>query len=63
MTEGSAPALRSGMIGPAVVHDLPDLSAFAVYLAGPAAMVAATVPLLRAHGAQKEYIFGDGITL
>ncbi len=63
VTEGSAPALRSGMIGPAVVHDLPDLSAFAVYLAGPAAMVAATVPLLRAHGAQKEYIFGDGITL
>lgn len=63
VTEQTTPHLRSGMIGPAVIHDLPDLSDFAIYLAGPAAMVAATVPLLTAHGAQKEYIFGDGITL
>lgn len=63
LTESAAAPLRAGMIGPAVIHDLPDLSDFAVYLAGPAAMVAATLPLLAAHGAQKEYVFGDGITI
>ncbi len=63
VVENHAPDLRHGYIGPAVIHDLPDLSRFAIYLAGPAAMVAATLPLLRAHGAQKEYIFGDGITV
>ena len=63
ITENSAADLRTGMIGPAVIHDLPDLSTYAIYLAGPAAMVAATLPLLAAHGAQKEYIFGDGITV
>lgn len=49
--------------GPAILDTLPDLSAMTVYMAGPAAMVAATVPLLVEHGAQKAYIFGDGITL
>lgn len=63
ITENDAPTLRHGTIGPVLIHDLPDLSRFAVYLAGPAAMVAALVPLLIAQGAQKEYIFGDGITL
>lgn len=63
ISEDAHDQLRAGMIGPAVIADLPDLSAFALYLAGPAAMVAATLPLLTAHGAQKEYIFGDGITV
>ena len=63
LTADDTPGLRQGMVGPAVIADLPDLSDFAIYLAGPAAMVAATLPLLVSHGAQKEYIFGDGITL
>lgn len=63
ISEHAAPAMRAGLIGPTVIHDLPDLSSFAIYLAGPAAMIAATLPLLAAHGAQKEYVFGDGITL
>lgn len=49
--------------GPAIAAELPDLSRFAVYLAGPAAMVAATVPQLAALGADQAYVFGDGITL
>lgn len=63
ISEAAQDGLRNGMIGPAVIADLPDLSPYAIYLAGPAAMVAATLPLLTAHGAQKEYIFGDGITV
>lgn len=49
--------------GPALAAILPDLAGFAVYMAGPAAMVAATLPQLEALAAEKAYIFGDGITL
>jgi len=50
---------RTGYIGPAVTSDLPQLSGYNIYLAGPAAMVNATLPLLLAQGAEKDFIFSD----
>ncbi|MEZ0225511.1 MAG: FAD-binding oxidoreductase [Alphaproteobacteria bacterium] len=51
--------LRAGFIGPAVAQDFPTLAGFNIYMAGPAAMVEATLPLLLQHGAEKDYIFSD----
>lgn len=61
--EEDAPGRRRGHIGPAIAEDLPDLSGRSIYLAGPAAMLAATLPQLVSLGAEKAYIFGDGITV
>lgn len=61
--EEDAPGHRRGHIGPAIAEDLPDLSGRSIYLAGPAAMLAATLPQLTALRAEKAYIFGDGITV
>lgn len=57
------PPWRQGHVGPAITTDIPDLSGYALYLSGPGAMLTATLPLLLRHGAQKAYIFGDGIEL
>jgi ferredoxin-NAD(P)+ reductase (naphthalene dioxygenase ferredoxin-specific) len=56
--DGKAP-LRTGFVGPAVIQDFPTLAGFNVYMAGPAAMVEATLPLLLKHGAEKDFIFSD----
>jgi NAD(P)H-flavin reductase len=53
------PSLRTGFIGPAVTNDFPTLAGFNIYMAGPAAMVEATLPLLLQHGAEKDHIFSD----
>ena len=50
---------RTGFIGPAVAADFSTLAGFTLYMAGPAAMVAATLPQLLAHGAEKSFIFSD----
>ncbi|MEZ0261278.1 MAG: FAD-binding oxidoreductase [Alphaproteobacteria bacterium] len=50
---------RKGFIGPAVAEDFPDLSRHIIYMAGPAAMVQATLPILLEQGAQKDFIFSD----
>jgi len=50
---------RRGFIGPAVGEDFPDLSRHIIYMAGPAAMVHATLPALLEHGADKDFIFSD----
>lgn len=57
--DGSKAPLRTGFIGPAVTQDFPTLAGFNVYMAGPAAMVEATLPLLLQHGAEKDFIFSD----
>ena len=57
-TEAKTP-LRTGFVGPAAVQDFPTLAGFNIYMAGPAAMVDATLPLLLKHGAEKEFIFSD----
>ncbi len=59
MVAGETDIRRKGFIGPAAVEDFPDLSRHIIYMAGPAAMVQATLPLLLEHGAQKDFIFSD----
>lgn len=52
-------ALRTGFVGPAATQDFATFAGFNIYMAGPAAMVEATLPLLARHGAEKDYIFSD----
>ncbi len=59
IAHGEAAGRRSGYIGAAVTADMPDLTGFNIYMAGPAAMVEATLPLLLAQGAEKDFIFSD----
>lgn len=60
LAQGSGKSsLRMGFIGPAVANDFPTLAGFNIYMAGPAAMVEATLPLLLQHGAEKDFIFSD----
>lgn len=51
--------LRAGHAGPAVTADFASLRGFDVYMAGPAGMIEATLPLLLAAGAEKDFIFSD----
>lgn len=51
--------LRTGFVGPAAAQDFPTLAGFNIYMAGPAAMVHATLPLLSERGAEKDFIFSD----
>ncbi len=53
------PALRTGFVGPAATQDFATLAGFNIYMAGPGAMVEATLPLLVKHGADKESVFSD----
>lgn len=57
-SEGSAD-LRRGFVSEALAEDFPHLGDFDIYLAGPAPMVAATLPALLDLGAEKERIFSD----
>ena len=52
-------SLRSGFVGPAAAQDFTTFAGFNIYMAGPAAMVQATLPLLMSHGAEKDFIFSD----
>jgi CDP-4-dehydro-6-deoxyglucose reductase/ferredoxin-NAD(P)+ reductase (naphthalene dioxygenase ferredoxin-specific) len=51
--------IRTGFTGPSVAKDFPTLAGFNIYMAGPAAMVEATLPLLLKHGAEKDFIYSD----
>jgi len=50
---------RTGLVTEAVVADLPDLSGFDLYMAGPPAMVAAGRALFQAHGLPPAHLFYD----
>jgi len=50
---------RAGWVHEAVLHDHPDLAPFAVYAAGPPAMVAAIRAAFPAHGVHPERLFLD----
>ena len=50
---------RTGFIGAAVAEDFETLSGTHIYMAGPAPMIDATLPLLLHKGAEEEYIFSD----
>jgi CDP-4-dehydro-6-deoxyglucose reductase, E3 len=63
LAQGSGKALRTGFIGPAVTNDFPTLAGFNIYMAGPVAMVEATLPALLQHGAEKDHIFSDAFGL
>jgi len=56
------PQDEKGYIGDAVKADLPDLSAFSVYLAGPRPMIDATTSALLANGARTDHIFSDAFS-
>jgi CDP-4-dehydro-6-deoxyglucose reductase/ferredoxin-NAD(P)+ reductase (naphthalene dioxygenase ferredoxin-specific) len=59
LAQGPSHTLRTGFVGPTAAHDFPTFAGFNVYMAGPAAMVEATLPLLLKHGAEKDFIFSD----
>lgn len=54
-----APRLRSGFVSAALAEDFPHLADVDIYLAGPTAMVAATLPALLDLGADQTRIFSD----
>ncbi|MDE1151883.1 MAG: FAD-binding oxidoreductase [Micavibrio sp.] len=58
-THAEGAGRRSGYIGPAVMADFASLAGHNIYLAGPAPMVNATLPLLLERGAEKDFIFSD----
>ncbi len=51
---------RTGLIGHALAEDFETLAGFTIYMAGPQAMVDATLPLLLHKNAEEDYIFSDG---
>jgi NAD(P)H-flavin reductase len=51
---------RTGLTGAAVAEDFETLSGIGIYMAGPLAMVDATLPALLSKGAEEEHIFSDG---
>lgn len=52
-------AVSGAPVGDAVIRDMPDLSGYRIFVAGPPAMVAAVVPQLIARGAREEAISYD----
>ncbi|MBI1216080.1 MAG: hypothetical protein GC185_09720 [Alphaproteobacteria bacterium] len=56
---GGRSPLRTGTVGDALAVDFPNLTGCAVYMAGPAAMVDATLPRLLEKGAEREFIYSD----
>ncbi len=61
--ETDATEHRTGLIGHAVAEDFETLAGFSIYMAGPAAMIDATLPLLLHKNAEEDYIFSDGFGL
>lgn len=58
--QGTAgPGHREGFIGPAIEQDFPTLAGFSIYIAGPRAMVEATLPVLTAKHADPDWLFSD----
>ncbi len=57
--EPGAAERRRGQVGDAVLADIADLAGFKAYLAGPPAMVDATVEALAAHGLPRADIHAD----
>jgi len=56
---GAATSLRSGFVSAALAEDFAHLADVDIYLAGPTAMVAATLPALLDLGADQTRIFSD----
>jgi NAD(P)H-flavin reductase len=50
---------RTGYIAPALAEDFRTLAGHNIYIAGPAAMLNATLPALDALGAEKDGLFSD----
>lgn len=61
--EKDRPHCRTGLAGSAAAEDFETLAGMSVYMAGPPAMIEATLPLLLQKGAEEDYIFSDGFTL
>lgn len=53
--------IRGGFINDALTADFPALDGFSIYVAGPHMMLQSLVPQLIAMGADKDFIFGDGL--
>jgi len=50
---------RTGYLAPALQADFKTLAGFNIYIAGPRAMIEATLPALNALGAEKDCLFSD----
>jgi ferredoxin-NAD(P)+ reductase (naphthalene dioxygenase ferredoxin-specific) len=61
--EKEALQYRTGLAGAAAAEDFGNLSGLSIYMAGPTAMIEATLPLLLQKGAEEDYIFSDGFRL
>jgi NAD(P)H-flavin reductase len=61
--EKNDPHYRTGLLAAAVAEDFETLAGMSIYMAGPAAMIDSTVPLLLHKGAEESYIFSDGFKL
>jgi CDP-4-dehydro-6-deoxyglucose reductase/ferredoxin-NAD(P)+ reductase (naphthalene dioxygenase ferredoxin-specific) len=60
LTSGTpAPGLRPGFAGEAAAEDLGTFRNRSIYVAGPRAMIDATLPLLAGKGAETGYVFHD----
>lgn len=59
VSDTPCPGIRNGFAGTAVTEDYDDLSASSIYMAGPRAMIDATMPLLAAKKADLDYVFQD----
>lgn len=55
----AATRFRTGFVSAAMAEDFETLAGLDVYMAGPPPMVAATLPALLHHGADKDSIFSD----
>jgi CDP-4-dehydro-6-deoxyglucose reductase, E3 len=60
LSRASAPNCRSGYVQDAILADFDDLSEHAVYLCGSPMMIADTLPMLLARGAERERIYTEG---
>jgi NAD(P)H-flavin reductase len=58
--ERNDPHYRTGLPSAAVAEDFETLAGVSIYMAGPAAMIDVTLPLLLHKGAEEDYIFSDG---
>ena len=61
--EKDHPGYRIGLAGAAAAEDFDTLAGLSIYMAGPRAMIDATLPLLLQKSAEEDYIFSDGFTL
>ena len=57
------PRYRRGLVTAALAENFGNLGGMDIYLAGPSAMVEATLPFLMQLGAEEDHIFSDNLTL